>query len=283
MFVIGLAVSIDEFSLIWNFDMGRLNHDMYACGQKGLPETIYCVQQTWHLQHTFKHDFYACTGLYFCRDTNRRCVLKISRVQPFFGIPTAYIGRFLRNRELKILRRLNGLDQIPNFLGTFGRNGLIYEYIEGKSLDERPPLPDNFFSQLEKLLDKIHDRNVCYMDMNKRGNILIGKDGRPYLIDFQISLFLPGRFWSRLRQNFQKADRYHLLKHKRKFRPDLLTEDERKRAKQAGRLIGLHRLIGNPFRKVRRAILRFLYRKNILTPRSHTLSTPENDHRRFLQ
>lgn len=264
--------------------MKRLNNDMYACGRGGLPEVIYCSGLTWGLERTFKHDFFACTGLYGCRDTGQKCVLKIGRVQSFLGISLAWSGHFLRSRELKILGKLDGIDQVPAVLGTFGRNGLIYEYIEGKSLDEQPALADDFFVLLEGLLDKLHERNVCYMDMNKRGNILVGRDGRPYLIDFQISLFLPGRFWAGLRRHFQKADRYHLLKHKRRLRGDLLTDSEREQSRRHGTLIGLHRaVIANPFRKVRRAILRFLYRKRILIPPSQEISTPENDPRRFLR
>lgn len=262
--------------------MAQLNNDMYACGRKGLPDAIFCCHQTWQLENVFKHDFFACTGLYVCRDTHQRCVLKMSRLQSFIGIPTAWIGRFLRNRELNIIKKLDGIDQVPKLLTTFGRNGLIYQYIEGQSLDERPVLANNFFFMLGQLLEKIHDRNVCYMDLNKRGNILVGKDGRPYLIDFQISLLLPGKSCSRLRQHLQKEDYYHLLKHKRRFRPELLRENEWEKSRKTSRLIKLHRFIGNPFRSLRRGILRFLYRKQILTPRSHMLSTPENDHQRFL-
>ena len=41
--------------------------------------------------------------------------------------------------------------------------------------------------QLHDLLREIHRRNVAYVDTNKPENILLGDDGRPYLIDFQIS------------------------------------------------------------------------------------------------
>jgi predicted Ser/Thr protein kinase len=262
--------------------MPQLNNDMYACGRKGLPEVIFCCQQTWQLELVFKHDFFACTGLYVSRDSNQRCVLKVSRLESFLAIPGAWIGRFLRNRELNILKQLDGIDQVPKFLSTYGRNGLVYEYIEGESLDERPTLADNYFLLLNQLLEKIHARNICYLDMNKRGNILIGKDGRPYLIDFQISLFLPGRIFSGIRKLLQNEDFYHLLKHKRRLRPDLMRQAEWKIARRTSLLIKLHRSVGNPFRWVRRGILRYLYRKQILTCRSHMLSTPENDHQRFL-
>lgn len=256
---------------------------MLACGRKGLPETIQIVGQTWHRRQTFKHDFFACTGLYGRDDCQQKLVVKLGRTESFLGLPMVWLGKMLRNREQRVIEQLNGIDQIPQLLDTLGKTGLVYRYIEGKSLDERPILPDHFFFSLGKLLESIHDQNVCYMDMNKRGNILIGEDHRPYLIDFQISLYLP-RHWSGFLKNaFQREDRYHLLKHKRRFRPDLLKPDEWERLKRKSLIIRIHRAVGGTLRDGRRWLLRILYRKQILNADLETLQTPENDHKRFLR
>ncbi|MHC4286846.1 MAG: hypothetical protein ACYSUS_01005 [Planctomycetota bacterium] len=119
------------------------------------------------------------------------------------------------------------------------------------------------------------------MDLNKRVNILIGQDGRPYVIDFQISVFLPAKWCSRLRKAFQKEDLYHLLKHKRKLRPDLPTEQEHPHVKRPSFLIRLRRIIAYPFQKVRRSILRLMYRKNILYYDPTSNRSPENNPSRF--
>ena len=262
--------------------MKRLNNDMLACGEKGLPETVSIDGYTWHRRKTFKHDFFACTGLYGRDDSPQKLVLKLGRTQSFLGLPMCWLGRMLCRRERKIIDQLRDIDQLPKLLDTFD-NGLAYHYIEGQSLDERPILPDHFFYHLGKLLDAIHRRNICYVDMNKRGNILIGKDHRPYLIDFQISLYLP-RHWSGfLKHAFQKEDRYHLLKHKRRFRPDLLKPDEWERLDRKSLSIRIHRAIGGNLRDARRWLLRLLYRKQLLKPDLETLRTPENDHTRFLR
>lgn len=253
---------------------------MYACGEAGLPQQINCSGKPWRLETVFKHDFFACTGRYLCEQTDERVVLKIGRLQSFWGIPCVWIGRFLHNREIKILKRLDDLDQVPKIIKTFGRNGLIYHYIAGKTLDEKPNLPDDFFGQSQALLEKIHQRNICYMDLNKRGNIIVGTDGRPYLIDFQISWCLPAKWCRRL---LQREDLYHLLKHKRRFRPDLLTQDEHISAGKPSLLIRVHRVIAWPFQKVRRFILRFLYQKNILNTGPESNRSPENNPRRFLK
>jgi predicted Ser/Thr protein kinase len=254
---------------------------MYACGRVELPQQINCKGKTWELEKIFKHDFFACTGRYLCEQTQERIVLKIGRLQSFLGIPCAWIGRFLRNREIQILKQLQDIDQFPNIIKLYGRNGVIYRYIEGKTPDEKPSVPDDFFDQLQSLLETIHQRNICYLDMNKRGNILVGQDGRPYVIDFQISMFLSAKWCRRLRETFQKEDFYHLLKHKRKLRPDLLTEEEH--IKQPSILIRLHRIIAYPFQKLRRPILRFLYQKDILNSNPNSNRSPENNPDRFLR
>ena len=158
---------------------------------------------------------------------------------------------------------------------------MVYRYIKGKTLDEDPSVLDDFFEQLRALLETIHQRNICYMHLNKRGNILIGQDGRPYVIDFQISLLLPAKWCNWLRNAFQKEDLYHLLKHKCKFRPDLLNEQEYALAKRPSFLIRIHRAIAFPFQKLRRSILRLMYRNNILQYDSTSNRNPENDPKRF--
>ena len=261
--------------------MKHLRCDMYACGEAGLPQQVNCRGKLWQLETVFKHDFFACTGRYLCERTQERVVLKISRLQSFLGVRCAWIGRFLRNREAKILKQLGDIDQFPHIIKLYGRNGVIYNYIEGKTLDEKPNVPDDFFDQLRVLLETIHQRNICYMDLNKRGNILVGQDGRPYVIDFQISLFLPAKWCNWLRKAFQKEDLYHLLKHKCKLRPDLLTEQEHTHAKRPSFLIRIHRIIARPFQKLRRPVLRLMYRKNILHYDPTSNRSPENDPGRF--
>ncbi|MHC4553868.1 MAG: hypothetical protein ACYSUS_01000 [Planctomycetota bacterium] len=129
---------------------------MFACGRAELPQQINCKGKQWQLETVFKHDFFACTGRYRCEQTQERIVLKVSRLQSFLGIPCVWIGRFLRNREIGILKQLKDIDQFPNIIKLYGRNGVIYDYIAGKTLDEKPSVPDNLFDQLQALLESIH-------------------------------------------------------------------------------------------------------------------------------
>jgi hypothetical protein len=106
--------------------------------------------------------------------------------------------------------------------------------------------------------------------MNKSTNILLGDDGRPYLIDFQISCDLHEwgdwfftRWWLR---RFQREDWYHLLKHKRRLRPDELTAHEKRAVEQRSWLIRLHRFLSRPYFVIRRALFKRLREQGRLRP-----------------
>lgn len=264
----------------------RLKRDLYACGG-GLPEGLSVGPLRYRHARTFKHDFFAATGYYepvsdaAGQDgaAGRPLVLKINRKQSFLGIPLNWLGRGLQKHELDMLRHLQDVEQVPKVVDCWGSNGFLYEYIEGRSLDERPEIPDSFFDELESLLDRIHEKNVCYIDLNKRGNILVGKDGRPYLIDFQISMLAKRR--GLLCRLLQREDRYHLFKHKRRFRPDLMSDAELKESRRKSFWIHLHRVIAGPFRFVRRRALRWLYEHEHLNMEAEGRVSPENDPRRF--
>jgi hypothetical protein len=254
---------------------------MYACGKAGLPQTIYVNGLQYSLDALFKHDFFACTGRYACPETGEKVVLKLSRLQSFCGVPLVWLGQYLRHHEYCILSLLQDLQQVPQIVCRFGRVGLVYRYIEGQSLDEKPAVTDQFFDELESLLKSVHSKGLCYLDLNKRGNILVSADHRPCLIDFQISLHLP-KWLGFIAKGLQKEDIYHLLKHKRRFRPDLMTADEHLESKKVSFMIRVHRFVSKPFRDTRRWFLRKLYQLNILV-RAEGERSPENDPSRFLR
>jgi hypothetical protein len=213
---------------------------------------------------TFKHDFFAATGLYL-DETGAPQVVKIARETSLLGIPLGWIGRLLNSREVAMLRRVQPLRErglaIPRFLGLIGGTGHAREFVPGHPLERREAAPDGFFESLENLVREIHKQNLAYVDLNKRQNILVGDDARPYLIDFQISFFaspamqrwFPPARW--LLARLQAADHYHLLKHKRRSRPDLLTDAQRRAVERPGALIRAYRWISRPVIKARRWVL----------------------------
>jgi hypothetical protein len=241
--------------------LGWIAYAMRALGRDDLPDTIHVDGRDFTREQTIKHDFFAATGFY--RDSSgNRAVMKIGRTTSFAGIPLKWIGRWLCRRELGFYRSLSDLPNIPRVLGTPSETAFVHDYIPGHPLSRKDPVADDFFPQLQSLLGEIHRRNIAYVDTNKPENILLGDDGKPYLIDFQISWDLIGlgdnfvdRWWLR---RLQRADIYHILKHKRRMRPDQLTEDEAKIVSRRGILIHLHRILSKPYFFIRRRLFKWL-------------------------
>jgi hypothetical protein len=265
-----------------------LGYQLYACGKNGLPPRIIWSGHTYRLRHTFKHDFFAATGLYHAEnhaspnEAPARIVLKLSRQHHFLGLPFTWLGTILADHEFTVMRRLSNLPGIPRVLARYGKTGVIYQYIEGRTIKELEQLPDDFFDHLLDLLGRIHARNVVYLDMNKRCNILLGADGRPHLIDFQISLYIDGQvpfcepISDYLRRILQQADVYHLFKHKRRLSPHLLSDQERILSLNRNLPMQAHRVLAHPLRKLRRLALKALYDNGIL-PGEHHHHPPDKD------
>ena len=235
---------------------------LYALPGGSLPAEVICRDEHFAWVETFKHDFFAATGLY--RGPTGLAVLKINRTNPCFGIPMLWAGRFLGRREVKLYAAVHDLPGVPRLIGTIGQTGFLHAFVPGHPLERYEAVTDTFFDQLVTLVQVLHRRHIAYVDLNKRQNILHGDDGRPYLIDFQISLRLPPVGWRRVAaarwflRRFQQGDYYHCLKHKRRLRPDLLTPAEKQIVERVGFWIRLHRLIARPLTQLRRRFLRSL-------------------------
>jgi RIO-like serine/threonine protein kinase len=242
---------------------------MRALGKRDLPSTLEIAGETFHHERTHKHDFWAVTGFYVS-NSGKRVVAKVSRTEDFAGFPLRWIGRWLCRREMRFYSALSDLGNVPPLLGALGETGFIHAYVDGRPLSRHRPVPDGFFDQLVNLLEAIHARNIAYVDTNKPENILIGDDGRPHLIDFQISYDLHdlGNTWlnrSLLRQ-LQREDLYHILKHKKRLRPDEMSADECAGAERQSRLIRLHRFLTKPYFKFRRRTFKRLRASGRLLP-----------------
>ncbi|AQT69680.1 serine/threonine protein kinase [Anaerohalosphaera lusitana] len=269
------------------------SNNFYAAGLNGLPERITVKGKDFQLWQVLKNDFFAVTGIYLidpqqANSAPPKVVLKMARCRSFFGLPLKWLGKLMCRHEMRMLALVKEIPNVPQIYSPYGKYGFVYNYIPGNTLDDRPCLDPAFFDELRDLLKKIHQRNIAYIDMNKRGNIIVGEDGKPRLIDFQISRhiktspILPA-LSHYIRKHLQHADIYHLCKHKRKFQPHLLTSDELATYKNRPGWIKAHRLIANPYRTIRRSILRFLHKKCFLIPDKNANPTPETDPDRYLK
>ncbi len=243
----------------------RPRHEwLYALPGGQLPQRVRCAGGVYELVETFKHDFFAATGMY--RGPEGLAVLKMGRRNDILTVPADWIGKFLTRREVYLYELLRDMPGVPRLIGTVGSNGFLHAYVPGHPLSRDEAVSDTFFDELFEMLETLHDRHIAYIDLNKRQNILMGDDGKPYLIDFQISLHMPPIGWKKLwparwfLRRFQHADRYHSLKHKRRLRPDLLTANERQEVEHLSIWIKLHRRLTRPLTNLRRRTLKRLSR-----------------------
>jgi predicted Ser/Thr protein kinase len=281
----------------------------YACGDAGLPPEIACLGGRYALEKVLKHDFHAATGLYRKQEfevSSVRCegnpqpdasdfkrpsrlVCKINRRMHFCFLPLGWVGRLMTRSEISKLQRCEGIPEVPRVLARLDAHTYVYEYIEGLTLDDRPPLPADFFDRLADALRRIHARHIVHFDLHKRSNILIDTEGGPHIIDFQIARHIGDRFLlSRrlsacLRRWLQSYDIYHIYKYKRRFQPQFLTEAEEKLSYNHGWPLELQRTLVWPYKKIRRAILRYLYTKGILTGTADAGTCKETNPARWIK
>jgi hypothetical protein len=193
-------------------------------------------------------------------DPTRLAVLKIQRTHHLFGFPMRWLGAHVARHEVAVIQALAGVRGVPEFLGLYGTTGFLHAFVPGEPLRDNMPFTRLFFEQLRQLLVDIHARDVAYVDTNKRENILMGDDGRPWLIDFQISYSarraVKGNFISMMIfRRMKRADWYHYYKHKTRLIPSACTSEDFAAAEDRGLLHSLHRMIARPIIQVRRRFL----------------------------
>ncbi len=236
-----------------------------ALGAAEPPQTIEVRGEICQRVDVFKHDSWAATARY--RGPAADIVCKFNRQQSILGLPMAWFGRRLAAREALAMHHLQGIAGLPVDCGPIYANGQLlrnavgHDFIHGRPLGSSTTPNNEFFPRLILLLAAVHRRDLAYVDLHKRENVLVGDDGRPHLIDFQVcfGLWKPwaAKNWlcRKLLQQLQRADCYHLAKHVRKQRPDQLQElckviDGRRPA-----WIQAHRLVAAPLRTARRWLL----------------------------
>lgn len=243
---------------------------MHALGRDALPEAIELDDKTWRATTFIKHDFFAATGFYRCDETGEKSVVKIARREPFLGLPMKWLGKLIDGRERRFYKKLSDLPNVPGVIGRVGETGFMHAYVEGRPLERDKPVPDAFFEELLRLIDVLYARGIAVVDTNKPENILLGDDGRPHLIDFQISYDVNdlGGIWpgTAILRQFRKTDIYHVLKHKKRLRPDQLTEAEAEIVDTRSWPVRLHRTLTKPYFIIRRRLFAWLRDKGMLMP-----------------
>lgn len=216
----------------------------------------------YRFEKILKDDFFSVNVLYK-NDSGRRYVLKLSDFRFLLGLLFRPFAMLMSSHEYKIYNMVADLEGVPALGPRHGLRGYYHEFVEGKTLHELPRgsgLPDDFFDRLRILIDQIHTRRIFYLDLNKQGNIILGEDGRPYLIDYQICMrFRARRGWygrrmDRIFKRLIQEDIYHLYKHKKRFQPDRITPEELKLATRSELAKNYERYFGRHYRRIKRRI-----------------------------
>ncbi len=135
-----------------------------------------------------------------------------------------WLARHLLAREALALAVLEELDAVPTLIRS-DMNALDRSYIDGVPMQEGRPANIEYFHEAARVLRRMHRLGVVHNDLAKEPNFLITSDGRPAIIDFQLSWYTRQR--GPVFRALAREDIRHLLKHKRTYCPDRLTTREK--------------------------------------------------------
>lgn len=100
-------------------------------------------------------------------------------------------GRFLIWREQKAYKKIGDLKCVPKLFRNVSGLALVIEEIQGMDLrDAKKSLKIDkyFFQELRDNVEMFHKRGMAHCDLKKAGNIVVGKDGHPYIIDWAAAI-----------------------------------------------------------------------------------------------
>ena len=179
----------------------------------------------WRPGTVLKRDVFSTVERGHFRTSNGEVEAILRRVDevPWWSWP---IARHLFNRERNALAIAGQLGIGPELLFA-GKRSLVRGWIDGSALHISQPHGDAaYFRSAKRALAKLHRAGLSHNDLAKQQNWLRGRDGQAYLIDFQLAQTFSRR--GRLFRIAAYEDLRHLLKQKRRFAPEALTDSERR-------------------------------------------------------
>lgn len=135
-----------------------------------------------------------------------------------------WLARRLLQREARVLAVLGGLCGVPEVLEV-SSDRLVRRYVNGTPMHRHQPRDLAYFREATSLLRRLHCLDVVHNDLAKEPNLLVRTDGSPAFIDFQLAWHSERR--GRLFRLLAYEDLRHLLKHKRSYCPQHLTQREK--------------------------------------------------------
>lgn len=166
------------------------------------------------------------------------------------------VARFLVWREAKAFRRLQGIRGVPAFYGTEGGLVLIMEAIPGRpveGLEHEQMLAPEFFEKLRNVVRAFHARGIAHCDLKRAPNILLGRDGEPYVVDWSAAITASEfRIFplSRIYRRFLLDDCNAVVKLQLRHAPDAVSPPELKRYHSRGRIERIARRVRDRSREL---------------------------------
>jgi predicted Ser/Thr protein kinase len=213
-----------------------------------------------HAVKAFRHAGGSRADVLLVRVDGEQAVLKdYHGADPWFR---RLLGPMSIRREARALERLAGTHGVPRLIRRVDRYSLLIEYIPGRSAREVPAggFPPAFFDEFYKLIARLHAGGIAHCDLRSTGNILVGEDGRPAVVDLTAH-FKQGRWWNPLTRwmfrRFCEADRVAVARLKKTHAPALLTGAETASLARDRKTLleRLARMIGKSIRNIVRLFL----------------------------
>ena len=132
-----------------------------------------------------------------------------------------WLARWLMRREARALAALDDIAGVPTVISA-SRDRLERRHLPGSPMHHARPTDPEYYKHALTLLRRLHAADVVHNDLAKEPNLLVDPDGQPAFIDFQLAWHAPGR--GRLFRALAHDDIRHLLKHKRTYCPERLTQ-----------------------------------------------------------
>lgn len=88
-------------------------------------------------------------------------------------------------REYEAYRRLQGVVGVPACYGMIAGRYLVMEFIDGTPYRQATWQDrDQWFAELLEVIRAFHARGVSHGDLKSKTNLIVGRDQKPYVIDF---------------------------------------------------------------------------------------------------
>jgi RIO-like serine/threonine protein kinase len=119
---------------------------------------------------------------------------------------------------------VHGVVGVPQLI-AFDGQVLQRQWLAGEPMYVARPRDAEFYRLALRIVTQLHRHGVAHNDLAKEPNWLVLENGTPGLVDFQLASYHGQR--GRWFRTLAREDLRHLLKHKRYYLPDRLTQRQR--------------------------------------------------------